>query len=105
MQCRITAAESVGLVSNSEEGMEPTGVSTNVGKEMDVAWRHCSRLHVDTLGRTGLGEGRRRRGNTLWEKRAVEGRNCDARKNSSRRRRFPRAAQKILTSARTRSVL
>ena len=53
MQCRITAAESVGLVSNSEEGMEPTGVSTKVGTEMDVAWRDCSRLHVGTWEELG----------------------------------------------------
>ena len=36
-QCRITAAESMGRVSDREERIEPTLVSTKVGKEMDAA--------------------------------------------------------------------
>ena len=57
-----------GLYRIEKRGSSPTWVITNVGKEMDVACRDCCPLHVAPQARTGLGEGRRTEGNTLFGK-------------------------------------
>ena len=67
-QRHVTAAKSVGLVANGEERIELTRVSTEVGKEMDVARRDCYPVHVGNLATAGLGKGRRREGNILFGK-------------------------------------